>query len=65
MTFLAIIFFNILRFDLQMCNSLSVHLKKLFDVSDDLFWRSGWIYARVQNQIAFVNKGILIFVVSF
>ncbi|CAN6466999.1 unnamed protein product [Victoria cruziana] len=41
----------------EMCNSLSVHLKKLFDVSDDLFWRSGWIYARVQNQIAFVNKG--------
>ncbi|XP_031498780.1 squamosa promoter-binding-like protein 1 [Nymphaea colorata] len=41
----------------ELCNSLSVHLKKLLDTSDDLFWRSGWIYARVQNQMAFINNG--------
>ncbi|KAJ8748656.1 hypothetical protein K2173_008101 [Erythroxylum novogranatense] len=38
------------------CN-LSSSLSKLLDVSDDTFWRTGWMYIRVQHQIAFVHNG--------
>ncbi|OMO82251.1 Transcription factor, SBP-box [Corchorus olitorius] len=36
---------------------LSFSLSRLLDCSDDTFWRTGWIYIRVQDQIAFINNG--------
>lgn len=31
------------------------------DLSNDSFWTSGWVYARVQHQIAFIYNGLLAF----
>lgn len=36
---------------------LSSSLRKLLDASSDSFWKTGWIYTRVQNRIAFVFNG--------
>ncbi|KAG6410008.1 hypothetical protein SASPL_128054 [Salvia splendens] len=37
---------------------LSSSLSRLLNFSDDVnFWSTGWIYARVQNQMAFVQNG--------
>ncbi|GAB4859020.1 hypothetical protein Ancab_010489 [Ancistrocladus abbreviatus] len=36
---------------------LSSSLRRLLEVSDDPFWRMGWIYMRVQNRVAFVCNG--------
>lgn len=37
---------------------LSSSLSRLLNFSDDVnFWSTGWIYARVQNQMAFVYNG--------
>lgn len=41
----------------ELCSDLSSCLTRLFEVSDDPFWRTGWVYVRVQNQIAFVYDG--------
>ncbi|KAM7495761.1 hypothetical protein LguiA_020175 [Lonicera macranthoides] len=44
--------------DTQLCSDLSSSLNRLIDVSDDVtFWRTGWVYVRVQNQIAFMYNG--------
>ncbi|KAJ8899024.1 hypothetical protein K2173_008847 [Erythroxylum novogranatense] len=43
-----------------LCYDLSSSLSKLLDVSDDIFWRTGWLYIRVQHQIAFVCNGQIV-----
>lgn len=44
----------------ELCSDLSSCLARLFEVPDDTFWRTGWVYVRVQNQIAFVYNGQVI-----
>ncbi|XP_057517775.1 squamosa promoter-binding-like protein 1 isoform X2 [Amaranthus tricolor] len=41
----------------ELCSDLSSCLTCLFNVTDDTFWKSGWVYVRVRNQIAFVHNG--------
>ncbi|CAH9114911.1 unnamed protein product [Cuscuta epithymum] len=41
----------------ELCCELSSSLRKLLDSSSDPFWRTGWIYTRVQNRVAFVFNG--------
>ncbi|XP_073119246.1 squamosa promoter-binding-like protein 1 [Henckelia pumila] len=36
---------------------LSSSLRRLLDSANDSFWKTGWIYSRVQNQISFVYDG--------
>ncbi|KAK6146267.1 hypothetical protein DH2020_020136 [Rehmannia glutinosa] len=38
------------------CN-LNSSLRRLLDSSDDLFWRTGWIYTRVRHRATFVYNG--------
>ncbi|CAK8544455.1 unnamed protein product [Lathyrus sativus] len=41
----------------ELCFDLTSSLNRLQDVSDDEFWRTGWIHIRVQNQMAFIFNG--------
>ncbi|KAJ6729308.1 SQUAMOSA PROMOTER-BINDING-LIKE PROTEIN 4 [Salix viminalis] len=41
----------------ELCCGLGSSLSRLLDVSEDTFWRTGWVYIRVQHQIAFVYNG--------
>ncbi|XP_023637935.1 squamosa promoter-binding-like protein 12 isoform X2 [Capsella rubella] len=41
----------------ELCCDLSFSLKRLLDLSDDPLWTDGWIYLRVQNQLAFAFNG--------
>ncbi|XP_004495873.1 squamosa promoter-binding-like protein 1 [Cicer arietinum] len=41
----------------ELCCDLSSSLSKLLDVSDDVFWRTGWVHIRVQHQMAFIFNG--------
>ncbi|RAL42014.1 unnamed protein product [Cuscuta campestris] len=42
----------------ELCCGLNSSLSRLLDASDDCkFWRNGWTYVRVQNQIAFICSG--------
>nr|CAD1829703.1 unnamed protein product [Ananas comosus var. bracteatus] len=41
----------------ELCNSLSSYLERLLNSSANDFWRSGWIYARIEDQIAFIHNG--------
>ncbi|OAY48854.1 squamosa promoter-binding-like protein 1 [Manihot esculenta] len=41
----------------ELCCNLSSSLGRLLDVSDDAFWRTGWVYIKVQHQVAFVCNG--------
>ncbi|CAA2972129.1 squamosa promoter-binding 1 [Olea europaea subsp. europaea] len=36
---------------------LSSSLRRLIDSSTDSFWRTGWIYARVRQHVAFIYNG--------
>ncbi|KZV33652.1 squamosa promoter-binding-like protein 1-like [Dorcoceras hygrometricum] len=36
---------------------ISSSLRRLLDSSNDSFWKTGWIYSRVQNHISFVYDG--------
>ncbi|XP_010694791.2 squamosa promoter-binding-like protein 1 [Beta vulgaris subsp. vulgaris] len=44
----------------ELCSDLSSCLTRLFDISEDTFWSSGWVYVRVQNQIACFHNGQVI-----
>lgn len=46
-----------LFFAWQLSDDLGFSLMKLLDLSDDPLWTAGWIYVRVQNQLAFVFNG--------
>ncbi|XP_068658647.1 squamosa promoter-binding-like protein 1 [Aristolochia californica] len=41
----------------ELCRNFTTSLYRLLDVSGDSFWHTGWIYARVQHQIAFIHNG--------
>ncbi|MQM20645.1 hypothetical protein Taro_053669 [Colocasia esculenta] len=41
----------------QLCHDLRASLERLLDVAADDFWRTGWVYARIQHQIAFIYDG--------
>lgn len=41
----------------ELCCDLGSSLSRLLDVSNDTFWRTGWVYIRVQHQIAFIYNG--------
>ncbi|KAK7284530.1 hypothetical protein RJT34_19277 [Clitoria ternatea] len=41
----------------ELCYDLTSSLNRLLDVSDDAFWRTGWVHVRVQHQIGFVFNG--------
>lgn len=43
---------------LQLYCDLGSSLSRLLDVTDDNFWRTGWVYIRAQHQIAFVYNGL-------
>ncbi|XP_038680732.1 squamosa promoter-binding-like protein 1 isoform X2 [Tripterygium wilfordii] len=44
----------------ELCSDLSSSLVRLLDVSDDTFWRTGWIFIRVQHRIAFIYNGSVV-----
>ncbi|XP_010270965.1 PREDICTED: squamosa promoter-binding-like protein 1 [Nelumbo nucifera] len=44
----------------DICCDLSLCLRRLLDASDDTFWTTGWVYTRVQHQIAFVYNGQIV-----
>ncbi|KAL4308635.1 hypothetical protein GQ457_01G029540 [Hibiscus cannabinus] len=41
----------------ELCCDLGSSLRRLVDVSDDSFWKTGWVYARVQQSLAFIYNG--------
>ncbi|XP_061373593.1 squamosa promoter-binding-like protein 1 [Gastrolobium bilobum] len=41
----------------ELCYDLTSSLNRLLDVSDDTFWRTGWVHIRVQHQMAFILNG--------
>ncbi|GMJ02153.1 squamosa promoter binding protein-like 1 [Hibiscus trionum] len=41
----------------ELCCDLGSSLRRLVDVSNDSFWKTGWVYARVQHSIAFIYNG--------
>ncbi|XP_004494461.1 squamosa promoter-binding-like protein 1 isoform X2 [Cicer arietinum] len=41
----------------ELCFDLTSSLNRLLDVSDDDFWKTGWVHIRVQHQIAFIFNG--------
>lgn len=41
----------------ELCHNLGSSLKRLIFLSNDDFWRMGWIYARVQHHIVFIYNG--------
>lgn len=41
----------------ELCCDLTFSLSRLLDLSNDSFWTSGWVYARVRHQIAFIYNG--------
>ncbi|PKA48164.1 Squamosa promoter-binding-like protein 12 [Apostasia shenzhenica] len=45
----------------KLCCDLGSSLKALLCLCTDDFWRTGWIYARVQQHIAFIYKGEVVF----
>ncbi|GLT42705.1 hypothetical protein SLA2020_166910 [Shorea laevis] len=44
----------------ELCCDLSFSLSRLVDSTDDAFWRTGWVYIRVQHQIAFIYNGLVV-----
>ncbi|KAH9766516.1 Squamosa promoter-binding-like protein 1 [Citrus sinensis] len=41
----------------ELCCDLGSSLRRLLEGSDDSFWRTGWLYARVQHSVAFIYNG--------
>ncbi|KAJ0092906.1 hypothetical protein Patl1_24750 [Pistacia atlantica] len=41
----------------ELCCDLGSSLRKLLDGSDESFWKTGWLYARVQHSVAFIYNG--------
>ncbi|KAI4301575.1 hypothetical protein L6164_034839 [Bauhinia variegata] len=41
----------------EICYDLASSLNRLLEVSDDAFWRTGWVNIRLQHQIAFIFNG--------
>ncbi|XP_044502346.1 squamosa promoter-binding-like protein 1 [Mangifera indica] len=41
----------------ELCCDLTFSLRRLLDLYNDSFWTTGWVYVRVQHQIAFICNG--------
>ncbi|XP_031279779.1 squamosa promoter-binding-like protein 1 [Pistacia vera] len=41
----------------ELCCDLTFSLSRLLELSNDSFWTTGWVYVRVQHQIAFIYNG--------
>lgn len=41
----------------EICLHLGASLSKLLEASNDSFWRTGWVYARVQQRLSFIYNG--------
>ncbi|KAI4331007.1 hypothetical protein MLD38_029239 [Melastoma candidum] len=41
----------------ELLYDLSSSLRRLLDFSEDIFWKSGWMYIRVQHQLALIYEG--------
>ncbi|GAB4830631.1 Cysteine desulfurase mitochondrial [Ancistrocladus abbreviatus] len=44
----------------ELCSHLSSSLSRLFYMPRDTFWGTGWVYTRVQHQIAFIHNGQIV-----
>lgn len=44
----------------ELCYDLSSNLRKLLEASNDSFWRTGWIYTRVLDHVAFACNGQIV-----
>ncbi|KAK1407780.1 hypothetical protein QVD17_39407 [Tagetes erecta] len=44
----------------ELCFDLSTHMRKLLDASSNSFWRTGWVYTRVLDHVAFSCDGQVI-----
>ncbi|KAL8216285.1 hypothetical protein R6Q57_023122 [Mikania cordata] len=44
----------------ELCYDLSSHMRKLLDASSNSFWRTGWVYTRVLDHVAFACDGQVI-----
>lgn len=44
----------------ELCYDLGNHLRKLLDASSNSFWRTGWLYTRVLDRVAFVCDGQIV-----
>ncbi|KAI3505970.1 hypothetical protein L1887_28322 [Cichorium endivia] len=44
----------------ELCYDLSSHFRKLLDASGNSFWRTGWVYARVIDHVAFSCNGQIV-----
>lgn len=44
----------------ELCCNLSSSLTRLLSISDNGFWSTGWVYIRVQHQIAFLYNGLVV-----
>ncbi|KAI4370205.1 hypothetical protein MLD38_018575 [Melastoma candidum] len=44
----------------ELCHDLGTSLSKLLDLSSDPFWRSGWIFMRLQDFASFIYDGSII-----
>lgn len=45
----------------ELCCDLTFSLRSLLDLYNDSFWTTGWVYVRVQHQIAFIYNGLFMF----
>ena len=50
---------------LQLCSDLSSSLTRLLNASNDSFWRTGWVYTRVNHHVAFIYDGLFLLSVFF
>ncbi|KAK1317504.1 Squamosa promoter-binding-like protein 1 [Acorus calamus] len=41
----------------KLCHDLSSSLCRLLNVTNDNFWKTGWVYVRVQHRVAFIYNG--------
>lgn len=44
----------------ELCYDLSSHLRKLLEASSNSFWRTGWVYTRVLDHVAFSCNGQIV-----
>ncbi|GMN51407.1 hypothetical protein TIFTF001_020553 [Ficus carica] len=44
----------------ELCCDLGSSLKRMLDASNDPFWKTGWMYSRVRNCVAFAYNGHLV-----
>ncbi|PWA89002.1 SBP-like protein [Artemisia annua] len=44
----------------ELCYDLSSHLRRLLDASSNSFWKTGWVYTRVLDHVAFACDGQIV-----